>query len=438
MIINNYNIDLRKTFKVATIYSDLYNERQPNTSLKIKSTADKLLIYLFKQCRSQIDRDYQNYKNITIDTNESFVLYTNTTRIAKHLRISKNTVRNNIKRLINAGFIKSKTLHGRFKDYELHINPVFLFIYSVDNPKIRNFSHDFEIAVNQAFKNNETQILSQYILSQELLNNILITVSGVDKSNDVINESKTQEQQELIKDKINNLAKQIGTLQQLNKSKNFFPDLTSANTDKNFVTSKNKSSISISTGVPEQKKEKSSAKKEKKTGPEQQAKNFEQYKKQIAIWIVSYAIALLWKGRTIFASEFEQTVDYVYRIYLNSSTTYKRLDQRKAEFKWRLEAAHRYTQRKDFTISVYPRKYFDVNNKTSGFIQTRQWFLENLRYRIKKKKTNQKLSDEQKLNAAIRLYAKNPALSEFKKQEQYVLSNIPHLIDSFYQHFTNY
>ncbi len=453
MKIDNYQINLRKTFKIVSVYTDLYNERQPNTSLKIKNTADKLIMYLLKQCNSQLKRDYEKFDTISIDTNESFILYTNTTRIAKHLRISKNTVRNNLRRLIKSGIIKNKTLHGRYKDYELHINPDFLYIFSDDNPKIRNFSKDFELAVNESFTKNKTQILSQYILLQERLNNILINVSGVDNeinkqanseitqqnNNFVINKLKTQElpdrKQEInINNKYSKNTKHISGI-----LKNVLQERTAANSGKPENPLKKSTSQTLSSKCPGTQKEKSSAKKEKTKYPtaNQIQKNINRYKMQIAKWIVSYAIALLWKDKSVFAAEYEKTVLYVYNMYFQNADTYDKIDDRKAEIKWRLEAAQRYIRRKNFTISIFPYRYFDFNNKTSGFVTTRKWYLQNLQYHIKKKKIKQQKTNEQKLNAAIRLYAKSPTLSEFKRQEHYVKSNIPHLLESFYQHFTN-
>ncbi len=183
----------------------------------------------------------------------------------------------------------------------------------------------------------------------------------------------------------------------------------------------------------EQKRKKVPIKKEK----EKSGNSIDKYKQLAAKWILAYSIHLLWSDKDIYESEQTKTIEYIRKNYLTNVNSFAKIDKRKEEIKWRLEAAARYAKRRNYIIQVFPYRYFDTENKTSGFGSTRKWYKENLQYHIKKLTSKQISADQQELNKSIKTYALSPTISEYKQQEDYINNNFPHLINEFYNHFNN-
>lgn len=123
------NIDFKKSFTAIDRFFNEFNEgktMQDKTRLKANSKATAYAII----------RLYGNYlyskKMLFVDgkagakLDEIPPLSTNNVRIAEHINATDRTVRNHIKKLIDAGLITKKVNHGRVNNFELWINPEIL------------------------------------------------------------------------------------------------------------------------------------------------------------------------------------------------------------------------------------------------------------------------------------------------------------------------
>jgi len=312
-----------------------------------------------------------------IDPSEPPPLPANNVMLSNILHNSEDSVYRHLKRLLKAGVIVKKVNHGMNRNYELFINPVLL--------DFREFQQRFDIQYDYK-EENASCGLSQN--KQETFKNIIMPVKNV------INASVD------------------GTIE------TYFTGNTEQSSEKN------ESAGIISEG--------SRAQAEYSEKIRALDRKIREMKKSYAAWLLSMAMTLLWKGRSIFQGEYDNAMQYIENNYFEHCNTYADFDRAIANYGWRIKAAARNVERKGYARNwfVFPSHYFDLNNK-NGFAGTLKWWLDRKEYDKLKETKKKRKRDVDKLAEQIRIYIKTPDLPTYMKCQTYVKANIPHLYTQF-------
>ncbi len=417
MIIELPEVNMYASKIAFNSFMEQFNDSKEHNREMLKSPHLQMFDKLIQLSNRQIKKDRQSLVEtepscLHLNTEEPYVLFTNSTSLSRILKCSANTVRNRIAKLEKSGAIVSKTNHGRTKNYELLLNPELLLINDVDNPLLLSKSQYIEINANTHFISGKTQNLVQALKEINYKPNKIMNVSGVEKSD--TNESSTAQ----------NLA---------NGLSNYLKYSRTSNRIKNKHHKLAQENLSIPNNL-EEKRKKVPAKKEKSPA-EIRAEKLQAYKNRIATWLVAYAIGIIWKNKDIVEPEYIRTVHYIEQEYLKNAN-YQQCQEFQKQAKWRIDAVGRYIERKKYNMTQYPFQYFHKTNRTSGFVITKKWYDDAKSYWAIKQEQKTKRTDWHKLQDAIRRYTKDRTMANFKKEEHYVKDNIPEYYNEFLQHFS--
>ena len=372
-------------------FAQQYN-RDRELSKRLRSPHYELFYKIVRFYISRLDSDKKLFGNgsiISMNSNDIPTLRTNNTKLAKELKRNNATIYRQIIRLVDAGVILEKIFHGSNHDFELLINPKFLLIFDVNNPK---YVPNTEFLTNSYSADNHGNCKTS-------------------KSSKIANCNHNQNILETINNKII-LLKSIPTNRDGLKE--------TENTEK--ITGSTEASGRVT-----------SAEREYSARLRAADARFDHLKKRYAQLLFANALDNIWGGYNIYDTEKERALQYVTKNYFEHCKNEASLFHTFSEFKWRVEAAGRFLKRQDhFELHIFPTHFFDLNNK-NGFIGTKKWFNDHL-FRVQTKlKQREKLSDDMKLANMMRIYTKNPTYATYQSCQAYIQDNIPHMMTKFLQ-----
>ena len=172
-------IHFSTVFKVLDVFVEKHNAASDSLSNRLRqpviATAREVIrIYgasLFKVCKESF-----------FDTSNIPPLKTNNVQLAKISHVSTRTIKRHLIKLIKADIITRKICHGRYKNYELFLNPKILLINcekAVDKRAIQENNAKSKRTDNQFFKKEYlTTCPPSDTSNNSYINNILIAVDN--------------------------------------------------------------------------------------------------------------------------------------------------------------------------------------------------------------------------------------------------------------------
>lgn len=411
-------------------FSEIYNHEQDSTSTKLRMPHFELFQHLLTIIYADMVRNEDLFAILPLNVEEDYRIGTNAVALGNLMKQSPHSVRRQLSRLIDAGVITAKINHGNNRNFELLINHELLLIGDVNNP---NYKANSKFLRNEkmSLKTSESTRCSLLdIDNRNTLSNQLIHCELVDKYilENVKHKAEAEPKEKGAGKPANTQPKPSDryTQKQFNvddtakeKTEILSPKQTEPDTLKNLPQK-------FTTNVIKRQKTKLSAEQLK-------TMTLDRYKVMMTNWLLAYALAKLWADKEIYKAEYIKAHQHILDHYWQGLSTYADFRRKEMELRWRIDAVARYIEHNNYKMVVYPFKYFDLSNVTSGFIQTKAWYEIDKKRQEKKALKKQRLSDINKIQNAVIAYAKNPTLDEYHKQEAYVLANVGYLKHEFYQ-----
>lgn len=417
----------------CTVYNSAINQMRGEVSPSERhkyQTIKSVHRALFEDMVNQVKGQMNKFRGIFNGNSEflgvnpclPYILHTNRVVIGKRTGKDGATVWRNIQRLIEAGVIVRKVNHGPRSNFELHINPVFLLISDMENPE----NAPIELTGNDFAMDTENGLFQGVSRAK---------CTPIEKDLNTFN------------NKINHVDTELEGVASNNQSGALL------GTDMSIYLTKGKLSDFSSNGSP--KNEKNAQKIEgggrcevskSLTYAEKLQKQDEAIARRIQLysqWLVQLLIKTLFPNHKHFAGTIDKAVEFA-AIYFTGCKTQVEFDNRMNCLMWRVDAAARWVKRTGFKFdNIFVHTYLDVNNKTSGFVNTAKWW-KMYKERERKKETAANIkrlkSDRQKLMQAVNIldeaYLNLPTsklVAKYREQEAYVKRNVPHLLPDFYK-----
>jgi len=384
----------------------------------LKSVHRALFQDLITQVKGQLNYYRKLFNNSTsalaIDPAQPFVLMTNNKKVQSRTAKDPATVWRNIKRLMDAGVILEKVNHGTRADYELHINPEFLLISDL----AANNQQNSESAENGRLKGVLVAKCKPTLIDKNIENNRIIPVDN-EKLNGV--SLSANHSQSTDRNNYKNRGKQGDFSGNANPSPEIKPE---NNRQEQNSAAPAAAAINFLENTP--------------SDPQERLGWF---RAQFAIWLVQYMLKVLFAYHKHYKPAIYKAMEYAV-VYFDGCKTYKEFLNRFEVLKWRVDRAAKWIEHSGFDFSnIYITDYLDVNNKTSGFINTKKWYdkhLEYNKYKQFKKNAKKKKTDREKLievlNKLDMMYQSGRfTVKDFIIAEDYVIRNINHLHENFIQ-----
>jgi hypothetical protein len=337
--------------------------------------------------------------------------------MAAAFKCALNSAKARLKRLKESEVI-NYTYDSELQEYELNFSPAILFIRGVNNPNPAEkslFSKKLEISKIHV-TGCQNLIPSINVTSIKLIN-ISINDKDVDNSNNDI--SNIQNSARIINAEKYNDSLSAHQTEQKHKNQN-------ENQTINLIRQNNKNTKTESSKIIYYN---SNLKTLKKSTDNQNLSKFDEYKFNVALRILTLAIQLLWKGRTIFDEEFNSAFEYIRTNYLkhNNIKELHKFEQRAIK---RLQLAENYCNKHKYEIAVYPRKYFD-KTFANGFVSTQKWYVNDQNKRVEKTKKEQEYIDRQMLIKIHSRFKEHQNTTAFTRSSDYIKTMIPNQLDNF-------
>ena len=382
--------------RVFDVYMEDYNKDKKSKD-KLKAAHSEIFYELLLHFAKRVKILREMKFAPPIDSNALPHVLTNNIILGDRRKRSATTIWRLCNRLIDAGVLK-KTGHGSLKNIEFEINPMFLAIYDGDNAKFNPKLYRTEFKHVETAKIAVCKLLyvsfMETINKKEMHGNCLI----VEKAVPILNES-------------NNWKPLYGN--------------TPKHTDKAFTGGRE------NRGRREEYARQLRAIKAKT----------EAYKLKWASYIVDLYISLMLIGKKIYMGERWRAVEYVKQKYFDTSNDVK-IRTLGHEYKNRLKMAHGYAQTKGQNYQApFPSRYFDNQNVKNGFIRTKTWLNNKIKYEgikeLKKKiKAKKQMDDQQVLQTIMKDYNASPTMDNYVKHHRYIEKNMPHLTKEFLMQIT--
>lgn len=293
-------------------FADKYNANKDKLQEQIRAAHCQLFYDLLRLYRNEVIKKRKQFPEQK--TVVELPIFTNRHHLAVRLRKSKESIGRHLNRLEEAGVI-SKISHGSKANQEIRIKAHFLMVFDEDNPKNAPKSHFLQSADNQfLFLVNSSICQNKQNITR---NNKIITV---DKEFD---NSQAHHQ--------TNDTKEPKSLQQIIK-----PEQTATRNDKKHPKIRPEKKKLLGIDNEEQ------AYRDKLASKEEKIKKL---KKNFSAWLLALAVEKLWKDRSVYAGEYQKTLEYLEQNYWEHCNNYESISKTMDEFKWRIEAAARYIER---------------------------------------------------------------------------------------------
>ena len=343
------NINYAKSFKAVDKYFKEYNEnktQQDKTALKAGHYATMQAIiklygrYLYSKkmlfTKGSVGASYE----------EIPPLNTNNIRIAEHIKGSDRTVRNHIRRLIEAGLIIKKQNHGRVQNFDLWINPEIIGVKKkLDLKEIKKtISQEIINANTEEIEVEKTQ--KKETSKAPLRKNLPLNVSCDTETKNLVNNNNPVNDKVSLKSDNNSVSPKVETKDTKQETRESGNELANR---------------------PTEKEKNVAAKKEK---------DLDTYHKTLIDFFWSYALSTIYKD--IDLEEHQEVIAKRHlQKYFENSKNKETSKRWYAQYCKRIAMAYTFYQNHPEYEIYQPSYYFDPVNK-NGFSATRKWYLKHL------------------------------------------------------------
>ncbi len=373
---------------------------------------------LFQDIVNQIKGQMERHRRLFADTPHflqlnplrPYVLTTNRAEIKRRTGKDGSTAWRNLERLQEAGVIVMKVNHGTRANFEIHINPVFLLISDYAAETDAPFDFLQLTTENQASPADLRAKCTPFEKSKNPSNNEII---DVDNAN------------------LKGIAHPGNGVTSLTR--------TDRNTDRN--TGEHGTAGDDVQGHSSKVQAGTAEKEQVPAAPAPtNEERIAHVRRLYATWLVQYMQHVLFPNHRHYKAAIASATEYA-EVYFTSCRTSQEFSHRQAMLMWRVDAAARWARRASFSFAnIFLPTYLDLNNRTSGFVNTEKWWKAHLAKKAKEEKQRRYKSDTRKLSDTINrldsTYLRgslSQTVKEFLLAEQYVQKVIPHLLPEFYE-----
>ncbi len=410
-----YNIMARYD-SYALTYNTLVRElrKDGQAAQTLKSGHRAMFQDFVNQIKGQMERQRRLFADtpnfLQLNPCKPYALSTNRAEIKRRTGKDGSTAWRNIQRLHEAGIIILKENHGTRSNFELHMNPVFLLIS--DHSATTDAPVDF------------LQLASENRPSPEVLR---AECTPFKKGKNSSNNKTIDVDNEYLKG--------------IAHPGNGFTSLS--RTDRNIDENTGElGAVGVDNQGHSSKTSSGAEEKERKPGGAAQTLEQQIAKARMlyAQWLVQYMQHVIFPNHKHYKAAILGATEYA-EIYFHGCKTSQEFSNRQVMLLWRVDAAAKWAKRSGFDFSnIYLQSYLDMNNKTSGFVNTEKWWKSHVAKKAKEDQIRKHKSDYKKLSEAISridaVYLTRDlplTAKEFGVAEQYVGKIIPYMLPKFYE-----
>lgn len=347
---------------------------------------------------------------------------TNRSQLADRTLKSGATIYRLMMRLIDAGILQNKVYHGPSMNFEIEINPELLPISDELNQSYDPLKAILTTTQNQAIITYLRSICTVYCNNQNCFNNIIIP------------------EREKVKSEISTLPYEQPRTKNPNTEGRSHPDGRSG--DKNTGKAKINeftNAFGVKVDMAEVGKRQSEAR-EAYADKLQRARTQDEMRlKKFAIMLVSFLMEHLFKGRNIYPGEIDKArtvAEYYFEgIYRDNGACNAAFEQYKA----RILLVERYIRRNGYDFSnMYPARYLDPGNTTSGFIMTDRWLKDSEKFRRMKKRSKRMATADDIFRHAFENFTRKGDLTAYNYWKRYIRKRLPERAAEFEESAKHY
>lgn len=347
---------------------------------------------------------------------------TNRSQLAERTLKSGATVYRLIMRLIDAGILQNKVCHGPSMNFEVEINPELLPISDELNQAYDPIQAILATTQNQAVATYLRSICTVYYNNQNYFNNIIIP------------------EREKVKSEISTLPYEQPRTENPNTEGRPHPGSRSG--DKNTGKAKINeftNAFGVKVDMAEVGKRQSEARQAYAEKLEVSRTQDSLRLRKFAMLLVSFMMEHLFKGRNIYPGEVDKArtvAEYYFeRIYRDNGACNAAFEQYKA----RILLVERYIRRNGYDFSnMYPARYLDPGNTTSGFIMTDRWLKDSEKFKRMKKRSKRLATADDIFRHAFENFTRKGDLTAYNYWKRYIRKRLPERAAEFEESAKHY
>lgn len=346
-----------------------------------------------------------------------FRISTNRNQLGERTLKSGATVYRLIMRLLDAGILQNKTYHGPTQNFDLEINPYLLPVSDELNPSYDPIAEIIANTENEDIKSYLRSKCTPYYSNKNSLNNITIP------------------EPEKVKSSISALQdEQPRTNYPDTEGRPYVKSRSVDQPDRKAKINEFKNAFGISVDMDDILKQQEEARKTYGVKLKEARDKDEKRLKKFAVMLVSFMMEHLFKDRNIYPGELDKarTVaeHYFERIYRDNGACNAAFEQYKA----RILLVERYVRRNGYDFSnIYPARYLDPENTTSGFIMTDRWLKDSEKFKRMKKRSRRISTADDIFRHAFDNFVSKGDLTAFHYWKRYIRKRLPERAAEFEQ-----
>jgi len=360
-----------------------------------------------RQMRTQLRFFGDNPSFLSIETGVPYSIHTNRVMLANNTHRGESTIYRQLVRLRDAGIIIGKIYHGPTRNFEVFISPEILLISDHLNPQFDPITLKIIPAENQIVISPLRSICTVHLKDKNSFNNRIIP-------------EHPQEHQ------VENPAGLILHSEQ----QELFTGTREARTGESGAKSPGRTATPVkSTKIDEF--EGLTAQEIYTIKLRQEKLQHEGRTKRYAQMLVSFIIANLFAGKTIFQGELikaYQVAEYYFKDLNSCGACNTAIDS----YKERVEMVVKWSERTGFVWdNIFPAKYLDPENFTCGFIMTQKWLKDSEKYKRIKAKAKLLRTEQQRYEYALNRFLQLNNISAWGWARNYVAERAPSKLEMF-------
>lgn len=370
-----------------------------------------------------IFREKETQHLIARKPSDTVILMTNRKRLSNRTKKSEVTIYRLLERLIDSGIIEQKIHHGTQRDFELHLNRDLVPISDHKNERFDALLEIFQNTVDSTIQETLRSICTPCSSIKNSFNNKIITAN--------IQEHEVESAPLILS------IEQSGTF--IRNTGDPSPAIApvAAPEIAKINTFKNNSVITNAFGV--QVEQNTTAKINTSDKTDDYAKKMEDARskhqariREYSIMLVEFVISVLFVNKTIYKSEREKayaTAEYYFKDFSSAMDCERAL----RNYRERVRLVQRFLERNtDFDFSnIYPARYLDPENTSSGFIMTSNWLKKHREFKELQQKTRTLKTEEAIIMYAVKRMVKWKNPSSYNYWRKYVSDKIPQRIEDY-------
>lgn len=351
-----------------------------------------------------------------------FRISTNRNQLGERTLKSGATVYRLIMRLLDAGILQNKINHGPTMNFDIEINPILL---PISDELDSSYDPIREILANTENEDIKSYLRSKrtpYCSNKNILNNITIP------------------EPEKVKSSISALPNE--------QPRTNYPDTEGRSYDKSRSVDQPdgkakinefKNAFGISVDMTEILQQQQEAQKAYGAKLRESRNQDEKRLKKFAILLVSFLLDHLFKDRHIYPGEVDKArivAEYYFSdIYRDNGACNAAFEQYKA----RILLVERYISRNGYDFSnMYPARYLDPGNTTSGFVMTDRWLKDSEKFKRMKKRSKRLTTADDIFRHAFENFIRKGDLTAYNYWKRYIRKRLPERAAEFEESAKHY